>query len=332
MIHQHKDSSTVIPSLLGCLPYSLPLLRRLQDPQRSASSLILATFPQLSSSLFNGLFTAAYIDQSRRGESQAWFFCSLETRYQVLHDAGELDKVRTQMRDMFRYIRPRQSVEGILGTQFRGFGMGKDIIDEEGRLLCIASLSPLLVSVVQDIFPAADVRLSQVFIKYLFRGPPPSVQEREVLQGGLEFGELRSEDMDRVIATSSIRRIKETLLLLRNAAVFSVTGYKKVAIAWAFISLDGSLTTWWVEEEWRGKGLGKAVAKKVLNRMWEGGRQDGSEKGNVAWGHADVAVENWTSRRGLAGLGGVEDWVVRWIWVDLKAPGFENGSVRNDSN
>ncbi|KAI5837441.1 hypothetical protein DFP73DRAFT_601011 [Morchella snyderi] len=296
MIYQHKVSSTITPSLLSHHPYSLPLLGRLENPQRSSSSLILATFPESSSSPY-GLFTAAYIDQSRRGESQAWFFCS----------AGELElKVaRRQMSDMLSYIKSCQPGP----TQDRDE-------DKEQGLLVIASLNSLLVNVVQDICTAGGVRLSQEFMKYLFHHSPPPPPPSQIV-GGLEFGELRPEDMGRVIATSSIRRHKDTLLLLKNAALFKVTEDKRIPIAWAFIGFDGSLATWWVEEGWRARGCGTAVARKVMQH-W----RNGSKEGNLAlWGHADVVVDNWTSRRGMVGLGGVEGWIVRWLYVDLNGLG-----------
>lgn len=137
--------------------------------------------------------------------------------------------------------------------------------------------------VVQDICTVGGVRLSQEFMKYLFHhSPPPSQID------GLEFGELRPEDMGRVIATSSIRRHKDTLLLLKNAALFKVTGDMRIPIAWAFIGFDGSLATWWVEREWRARGCGTAVARKVIQH-W----RNGSKKGNLALlGHADVWL--WT--------------------------------------
>jgi hypothetical protein len=296
MIYQHKVSSTITPSLLSYLPYSLPLLGRLENSQRSSASLILATFPESSSGPY-GLFTAAYIDQSRRRESQAWFFCS----------AGELElKVaKTQMRDMLSYIKSRQPEP----TQ------GRDE-DKEETLLIIASLNSLLVNVVQDICTAGGVRLSQEFMKYLFHHSPPPPPPSQIVDG-LEFGELRPEDMGRVIATSSIRRHKDTLLLLKNVALFKITGDKRIPIAWAFIGFDGSLATWWVEREWRARGCGTAVARKVMQH-W----RNGSNEGNLAlWGHADVAVDNWTSRRGMVGLGGVEGWIVRWLYVDLNGLG-----------
>lgn len=298
MIYQHKVSSTITPSLLSHLPYSLPLFGRLQNSQRSSSSLILATFPESSSGPY-GLFTAAYIDQSRRRESQAWFFCS----------AGELEHkvANTQMRDMLSYIKSCQPEP----TWDRD--EDKDEDKEEG-LLVIASLNSLLVNVVQDICTIGGVRLSQEFMKYLFHHPPPPPPSQI---DGLEFGELRSEDMGRVIATSSIRRHKDTLLLLKNAALFKVTGDKKIPIAWAFIGFDGSLATWWVEKEWRARGCGTAVARKVMQH-W----RNGSKEGNLALlGHADVVVDNWTSRRGMVGLGGVEGWIVRWLYVDLNGLG-----------
>jgi hypothetical protein len=41
----------------------------------------------------------------------------------------------------------------------------------------------------------------------------------------------------------------------------------------------------------------------------------------TCFGHADVALDNWNSRRGMVGLGGVEGWIVRLLYVDLDGLG-----------
>lgn len=68
------------------------------------------------------------------------------------------------------------------------------------------------------IYVLLEVRLSQEYMKYLFHHAPPLPPLN--LVDGLEFGELRPEDMDLVIATSSIRRHRDSLLSRKNAAYY----------------------------------------------------------------------------------------------------------------
>ena len=126
-------------------------------------------------------------------------------------------------------------------------------------------------------------------------------------------------------------------------------------ISWAFLGPDGSLTSLHVEPPHRGKGLAKAVAKRLFEKLGEdrggvgfanvdvnergkrgedvqrNGKEDdkrdgkGDGDGDVegdkdrdgAWAHSDVAVENEGSAGVARGVGGREGWVVRWCHVDL---------------
>ena len=118
-------------------------------------------------------------------------------------------------------------------------------------------------------------------------------------------------------------------------------------ISWAFLGPDGSLTSLHVEPPHRGKGLAKAVAKRLFKKLGEdrggvgfanvdvnergkrgedvqrNGKEDrdgdveGDKDRDGAWAHSDVAVENDESAGVARGVGGREGWVVRWCHVDL---------------
>ncbi|KAF2835539.1 hypothetical protein M501DRAFT_941887, partial [Patellaria atrata CBS 101060] len=82
-------------------------------------------------------------------------------------------------------------------------------------------------------------------------------------------------------------------------------------VAWAFLGLDGSLSTLFVEPGFRGRGLGKWVAGRVL-----GGLGAFTAEGR-RWCHADVLVGNEEGEGVVRALGGREGWVVYWVRVDL---------------
>lgn len=116
-------------------------------------------------------------------------------------------------------------------------------------------------------------------------------------------------------------------------------------IAWAFLGLDGSLTSLHVEPPHRGKGLAKAVCRRLFGRLREEGGEmgfrplplplplptavvrDGAEDEAAAGGevsdgeeglvHSDVAEGNVESAGVAKGLGGQVGWRVRWVGVDL---------------
>ncbi|KAL9077662.1 MAG: hypothetical protein Q9161_000034 [Pseudevernia consocians] len=104
-------------------------------------------------------------------------------------------------------------------------------------------------------------------------------------------------------------------------------------IAWAFLGVDGSLTSLHVEPEHRGRGLAKAVSRRLFQCLADDAAAmgfravgDGEYDGGDGWAHSDVAEENVESAGVARGLGGKEGWRVRWVSVNLAAVREDGGN------
>jgi len=146
-------------------------------------------------------------------------------------------------------------------------------------------------------------------------------------QGGdgqrFRWGVVRQRDLELVLSRSVLPRTK-ALGMLPSAAVFVRMRRQEDEgqgeeerdqdwrpIAWAFLGLDGSLTSLQVEPEWRGRGLAKALAAKLFH---EGAGAFGVPEGLV---HSDVALDNKESTGVCVSLGGRGAWDCYWVRVDL---------------
>jgi ribosomal protein S18 acetylase RimI-like enzyme len=164
--------------------------------------------------------------------------------------------------------------------------------------------------ILREEFPGVNAVLN----KFLFRIEDlPAVK---ALPPGLRWGEMRLQDLPAVQARTSIPRATRTLLNLKSKGAFEDATDR--AVAWTFLGLDGSLTTLHTEPEWRGRGIAKAVAAKLIKECAPGLAVD--EKGS-AWSHADVYVGNVQSESVCRSLGGKAMWEHYWVRIDLSKAG-----------
>jgi len=177
--------------------------------------------------------------------------------------------------------------------------------------------------------------MSIVYMKWLIAPPPLSngsggdKGERERgLPEGYCFDKVRREEGEfrLVISRTEIPRTEESLGRMGCVGI----RHDSQLIAWAFLGVDGSLTSLHVEPAHRGKGLAKAVSRKLLKQLAEdpgavgfrplpaalGGGEEGMGKGE-GWADSDVAVDNLEGAGVARGLGGERGWEVRWVGVDL---------------
>jgi len=164
--------------------------------------------------------------------------------------------------------------------------------------------------------------------------------EKAKLPRGYVFAALEAEDLCVVMARTEIPKTVETLARLRGVGVREVAGEGGGGgdgdgdgdgdgggdgrlVAWGFVGVDGCLSTLHVEPGERGKGLGKAVAGRLVGMVGEskgegGGEGGGGGEDGRGWVSGDVAVGTERSEGVMRGVGGKRGWTVRWVAVDLE--------------
>ncbi|KAK0632153.1 hypothetical protein B0T14DRAFT_419552, partial [Immersiella caudata] len=96
---------------------------------------------------------------------------------------------------------------------------------------------------------------------------------------------------------------RATLLMLPSTVIRLGDG---TPAAWAFLAgLDGTLMTLHVEEPYRGKGLAKALACRLM-------RDHLKDYGDDGWGAADVFLSNLKGQAVCKSIGGKPSWTSSW--------------------
>ncbi|KAK4565276.1 hypothetical protein LTR86_003893 [Recurvomyces mirabilis] len=149
----------------------------------------------------------------------------------------------------------------------------------------------------------------------------------------LYWGTLSPTHFPLVRSRTPIPRQEKTMAVLPNLAIYPIQRSRPSKtspehdpvpnpIAWAFIGLDGSLTTLHVEPSYRNRGLAKALTTKLfrenMSGFWEGGAEE------TKWAHGYVVVGNEASSGMCRSLGGRSEWECYWVRVDLGALALGN--------
>lgn len=125
------------------------------------------------------------------------------------------------------------------------------------------------------------------------------------LPPGYELGKVPFDEMDLVTSTSKVKRQPATLLENHNAAILytnPTNTARKELVAWAYLSIDQSLTTLYVLPDHRGKGLAKMAAGAVIRDLCDG-LVGGKRKIQSDWCFAQVASDNVESQGVCRSLG-----------------------------
>jgi GNAT superfamily N-acetyltransferase len=319
-------SETLLPTLHELLPYPLPLYRRLQFPFHSASSHILASFPpddlccnhppetryttpeQMKAPK---CFAAAFVDRSRRPETECFLFLSSEVPNRCSENC---QSCQSALLALIRHIKTLPFPDSV-HTNITSTSQQYLTHLANPNIILIGGIHAFPANLLRsaDLIDTSHPGLEYTYIKYLFRTstlPAPSD-----LPDGLCWERVIPSDFELVRSRTAIPRQDATLALLPSMAIHSIAPDSETSlpIAWTFLGVDASLTSLHVEPEWRGKGLAKKLASKIFgDRVVFNG--EGEED---MWAHADVAVDNLQSQGVCKSLGGEQWWTVYWIRLDL---------------
>lgn len=314
------------------LPTSIPLYRRLQFGRFFPDTQLLTNLPSLTTKP-NGreAWFLAFIDRTCRPETECWIFASWEHASSSSFSEDVQDELMYSLFHRIASLPVPASihVESQLKNDSEADHSGTTRTDYAAHmaspaiLLC-GAIHELTIPAVQRTglikhVLAAGLVPNHEYIFNLDDEPMKGLLEGEFvdrLPEGLRWGELESRHLGLVRSRTQIPRQERTLAILPSVAIFPTSASgdgNEEPIAWAFVGLDGSVTTLHVEPEWRGKGFAKQITTKLfrdkMDMFWEEGQprvaHDYVIKGNVA----SVGVSN--------SIGGKSEWDVFWVRVDL---------------
>lgn len=328
-VYAHDPSSATLQhALKSALPHSINLVYRTQHPNRTEHAHILATFsPSTSSDAVPECWAAAYLDRSMRPETELWIFGTLEL---PLHQkssskSGDDQQYCSQCKKAILALvdymstlptapmrpdnlpamdlakkhekeHPTPPTSGVYettpGTYMRHLLLPKAVTLGACQHDVVQVLSE--AGVVRTELPGPGAELNKFLFRFSDLPEPPKLPD------GLLWGEVREQDIRIVQSRTSIPRTSRTLMSLKSVGVFEKE--TNTPVAWTFLGLDGSLVTLHTEEAYRGRGIAKAVAVRLLKKHAVGLAVDND---GHAWSHADVYMGNVQSESVCRSLGGV---------------------------
>jgi ribosomal protein S18 acetylase RimI-like enzyme len=341
-MYEHRlntpDSSAIISNALQLLrphiPVSLPLYRRIQGGRFFDASVLLSNI-HLNLKDSNTLtgdadqpWLIAFIDRSCRPETEVYLFSSWEVQTAPTtpdqHDAIDelIYDLLARMRDLglppsIHDQPPPAEVDGT-NTVKDSVGLSRSDYDSHASdpsIMLWGSVHERTYPILQRLGYLPSRFKTSVMPNHCFIWTVDTLHpyDEDSLPQALSWGILQREHFALVRSRTQIPRQDCTLAVLPNLAIFSSTTSEPVA--WAFVGLDGSLTTLHVESDYRGQGLAKMLTVKLfkenMGRFWE----EGIER----LAHGYVIEGNKSSEGMCRSLGGTAEWMVYWLRVDLGA-------------
>jgi hypothetical protein len=285
----------------------------------------------------------AFIDRGCRPETEVWIFGSWEVergQYPIDGDDGlrnngsnnnnddDDDRVRSLLTDLIHTLQsegPPPSIhsDSAVQTAYSQIANNKNAsLPKPPSAAQLTNPATMLWGAVHATTTAhlqalgvAATNLLPVMPNHTFVFPISALPEPVSLPPTLRWGKLQKQYFPLVRSRTEIARQDFTLARLPNLAIFPVEPADAAPVAWAFVGLDGSLTTLHTEASHRRMGLAMALTAKLFREemgfFWE----EGVEK--LALGN--VAVGNEASASMCRRLGGEDIGEVFWVRVDLRA-------------
>lgn len=306
------------------LPISLPLYRRLQIGRFFEQTVLLTNLPSLSlppPPNSEQQWYLAFLDRASRPETEFWIFSSWEANPNPsTPDQEEIQNalIKALLQHIKNLPVPKSHHEVSTATAAPQTETSKDLsgLTHSDYTAHLSNPSILLLGAIHEktfqIIHRLDLNeWESSNHTYIFSSLPESLPAIKPLPEGLHWGQLQHSDFALVRSRTQIPRQAKTLAILPQLAILNA---ENVPVAWAFVGLDGSLTTLHVEGEYRGKGLAKAITAKLftekMEELWEG-RVD-------KMAHGYVVVGNDASSAVSQSLGGKSGWLAYWIRVNLE--------------
>ncbi|TFB02781.1 hypothetical protein CCMA1212_005560 [Trichoderma ghanense] len=284
----------LVELLAAELPYSLPLLRRLQSTKfrHGTSPHARVIFVHDSDSPLEEhhafkRYTAAYLDFSRQ-ETQMYIYSTLEHRRNK-DDESSLHLYEQQLaRLVSEVVRLRKEY-------------GQKLFFTDPDRILVGSLHSRVRSILEKFDGVVEPRPTGVYDKWLMRRDElPSLDES--LPSSMYWDSASLGDCQIIVSRTDIPRTAEMLVNLPNLMIKRDDGSP---IAWALLGTDGSLVSVHCEEPYRRRGLAKKLATKLL-------LEKSPQFGDDGWLCADVSPSNESSRAMCKSLNGKPDWLVSW--------------------
>ncbi|KAI1174950.1 hypothetical protein F4777DRAFT_348512 [Nemania sp. FL0916] len=273
-------------------------------------------------------FAAAYLDLSRGPETELWIYSSMERRVGSSVSAGatEANGVGIELGGEVEDGEKKEGEEiAAIETAcaialLRAVRREQDIYFVPGSRRSLARAFPTILvgalnEVLRENLAAAGMAIvsTGLYDKWVFRVAELPADDEVPLPTPLEDGrcwvwdKVRKGDIPFMISRTEIHRTERTMKLLPSTALYLDDG---TPVAWAFLGPDSSLSSLHCEEPYRGKGIAKAVAVKLLKDHLKDYSDDG-------YGWADVAPDNLGSRRVCQSLNGRVEWQISWSRLNL---------------
>ncbi|APA07758.1 hypothetical protein sscle_03g025280 [Sclerotinia sclerotiorum 1980 UF-70] len=315
-IHPQKTiSETLIPILQRHLPYSNPIYSRMLAPQNTPSQycLFAATFPPYGQ--VPEIYTIVFSDRSRKTESQIWVFNPLITLSSPQPLSQEYTSLLTiHLKGLLKFLKETIIPEAP-GHPFHPilkFACLHEIITD--------TLGTLLQSQCQSQSTSSSIIVHHTrWNLYLIPTTLSSIPSSHDLQLPFTISRVPPKHIHLVVSTSSIPREPSTLLAQPSLCLLTTEGEM---IAWAFIGIDGTFATLYVQPPYRGQGLASYIARLLVYRLGCGEFRDLGFTGESGWVHADVKEGNSGSEGVMRALEGKKGWVSSYFWADCERLDF----------
>lgn len=243
--------------------------------------------------------TVSFIDRSRHNESQIAIFntlCQQDTKPTDLPQESR-ETLANHLRELLRTIHQ-------IGNSYATAEVKPLNYPFSSMLRFTASHEVIANILVQDLAVKPDYRYEWDELMFSTSQVKDMLESRK-LPRGYELGKVPANEIELVTSTSKVKRQPASLLENHNAAIVYTdpnNTARKELVAWAYLSIDQSLTTLYVLPNHRGKRLAKTVAGAVIRDLCDG-FVIVEKKIQSDWCFAQVAANNAESQGVCRSLG-----------------------------